>query len=860
MRKKLLFAFIGMVFCVLFLATPGFADIESQTIDFDDSRTAPLAIRYQDLGILLQSSYNIIPNTDLSSQTTTYSEPNSLTSQMEGEFPSPGPLTVLFTYDVFRVCLYTGIPFPSLVSPSLAITLKAFDEYDNLLDTQSTEVIPPSDITTQLCVGTPTNMIRKIDLQTEGLWGEYMDDLTFWWESGEEPPLPTTPPVVSITSPTENETITGEITISGTIHGEGLLPDLNPPSLVISYPVDPTSTDPSSFESYLYPGQVLQWINPPGSGSQPYLAFSYPVMLRLGKNTITVKAANIAGTESAQTSITYFPQAIRDKYQQEGARGRFGVFKWGLSGGNCTSAIYQYGAIFTSSAGTYSVDKPIFDKSRKSPFGCPISAQRPVENEFGVEIGVAQDFVGGRVYYGPSTKPSNERKAYYVTDPFLDAIDKLEADSIFLGLPATDPVTQNKWGKPGLPILWQKFERPVKLGVTITSSMEVTESSIDNGKNPLTLWVATPDLYNALKVEKNTVEKIGELPDALALDFNRIPTVWYSYPCAKLGEACINVRGPASTQKLPYSKLGDACDDGHYSWSLGVPQWAPLAPGKIVPFIGTVSTSGLSDSDASWNHDCSICEPSSLDCFAGVDWCIHLVPDPGFEYLLGDDRSRGEIQDTLEVEYEWCLAGYPEPKDYNDQSKGSKDNLQLGEKVFVAGRWISDCGCHPWYSCSNRYKSEIHPPAVMIRMYTDSWDTLRPMTVGEIVYFDWWYPHETVEVDIYPPPRPSPDVRPTFSVPRWKDFCPGDGGKCGIQYSLEPAISPNHIHLKISGRPDVRRDNPQSKYPPHTPPLEDKGNGQLYHGYLPCPEGWRCAFDPYYPHTLSLEGVFEARW
>ncbi len=44
----------------------------------------------------------------------------------------------------------------------------------------------------------------------------------------------------------------------------------------------------------------------------------------------------------------------------------------------------------------------------------------------------------------------------------------------------------------------------------------------------------------------------------------------------------------------------------------------------------------------------------------------------------------------------------------------------------------------------------------MIDMYTDE-RLGKPATIGETVYFDWWYPG-SIDCDIYPPPRPQADA------------------------------------------------------------------------------------------------------
>lgn len=831
MRRISIIMLIGLI---LFIPTPSSATVTTITFEEPAPPLPPsvpppsIGLRYSNYGVILPKKAQIVSMPHIS----TISPPNVLTRPWTEEF-DPDPLIIEFTYLVQAVSLYTGVPWDS-DGEIVYITLEAFDDKGNRVAKATEHRVGPTDIDVQMQVLAPNrqHIIKKIQLDARYGPGpgrgyfEYIDNLSLTSE-GKPPVLATEPPQVVITSPTDPETKTGKITISGNIYGEGLLPEKVPPELIISYLAKPTLTNYHKEELKL--GTDLHKV-----GAE-HLQFSLNFQLtHFGENTITVMATNGAGTGWDQTSITYFSQAITDEYNKKGGWGTFGDFQWSETD-DCAIYMYQSGAILSSPYGIYSVLGKIFNKWKPHSMllGC---AKGEEKTEDGV---ISQDFVGGRIY-------SYFKGTYYVLEPFRDAIDKLDFVTDY-GLPVTETVKQEY--QILLPVRWQRFERTIG-NVSLISTMEVTE-------NPLTLWIATPDIEGA--------ERAGVVAVDIA---SRIPTVWRKFQCNKIGEPCLNVGKPSPTKKTSYSYLVTACNGGKFPFD--APQWASLEPNKIIPLMGNVKASGLSGEDFPYNHDCHPEAPDKLEwaellLSEGVDWCIHVVPDPEFEHLLGEDAMAGypttlQEQDTVEIEYEWCLVGYPPPKDPNDPTQGAKDNLKPGDKLFVAGRWISDCGCHPfsikpseWHkNCTDRYKSEIHPPAVLIRMYSKG-----PATIAELCYFDWWYSGEVVEVDIYPPPRPKPSVLPTFfvpklgKIPKWGNLCPSDSGLCGLNYSVEPKSAPNHIHLVLSGRPDI---------PFHTPPKENEKNGQLYHGHVPCPKGKRCPIDPYYPHNQSLVGNFELSW
>jgi hypothetical protein len=782
---------------IILASSLGYSDTEKYTITFDE----PPGTSYIQKGVFWPSSAQIITLSDKYPQSTASSGSKVLVSGDTGKEFDPNPLTIKFTRDVEKVFVKTGVPWDSHGKP-VTIVLRGYNINGKLLHVQSQTIKGPTGMTVAIGVAVPypyKTSIRKIVLDCG--WFEYVDDIEIWYKAGTAPAVPAKPPVVTITSPTTPETITGKINITGSIKGEGLDPELIPPKLIISYPISPESKKlgvPAYFETDLVLGVNLHWIFV--IDGKPFLGFSLPFALDyLGKNTITIKATNIAGkTGQAQVTTEYFPESIAKEYTKHldtWKKTAFGEFIWGKRLGECTFAIYQFGGIFTSPAGTYPVWTKIFAKwkSLTSPsqplglLGYPTSKSRyPEGKRWGSEWGSreqtvrtitdasCQDFAKGRIYDGP-------KGTYYAIEPFVSAMDKLDFDANF-GIPVTDPVQQNK---QLLPRLWQKFEPTNSSqyfsGLTY-STMEITD-------NPRRLWIATPDILGFIRVGT-----LGKIP-------SRIPTTWRSYPIGQIGEPCSNVVGlipshgvPSSRPKRSYNYLSYDCGWTTYPW--GVPAWVHVMGKKsITSTIGTVRSSGLSSIDY---HMCHYCSVAIQD---GVDWCPKIYPDPGYEDILG------EKNEYLEIEYEWCLVGYPLPIDPKDSSKGEiPGQLEKGDKLFVAGRWITDCG-H-----DDPYKTEIHPPAVMINMFTKTWQG-KPATIGDMVYFDWWYPGESVEADIYPPPRPEPDAFPAFSLPKW------DAGT--VQYELLPKDCPNHVHLRITGRKDI----PSSHYPPY-----EAGNGQLFYG------------------------------
>ncbi len=474
MRQKLI---IILILITMLLQTIIVSAVQT-IVTFDEppiSNPPPaIGVRYSNDGIFLPKVSEIISLPTRVLDAKAHSGSNVLISFPTRHEFDPSPLVIDFTYNVQAVTLYTGVPWDTH-GERVNIILEGLDENGNRIDMKRTTLIGPTDINTLMQVSDPQKQHTIKQIKIDNSFFEFVDDISLTSE-GEPPVLAVEPPSVHIKSPNDGtSTNTDRILIEGEIYGTGLFPEIAPPELEVSWPIAPSSIELPSAKYELILGENLFQVQP--NKFEFHLPSFY--LNHLGKNTITVTASNAKGAGSDEVSITYMPQAIYKEFTNKGGSNTFGNFVYGDTKSDCTFAIYQNGAIFSSSAGTYSVLGNIYKKWTSLPdslgrLGCAIGEEKAITG------GSAQDFVAGRIYSGPKGE-------YYVIEPFRDAIDKLDFVKDY-GLPVTDPVEQNK---PLLPVLWQKFEREIVLlpplkSITLVSTMEVTDK-------PLTLWVATPD-------------------------------------------------------------------------------------------------------------------------------------------------------------------------------------------------------------------------------------------------------------------------------------------------------------------------------------------------------------------------------
>ncbi len=140
------------------------------------------------------------------------------------------------------------------------------------------------------------------------------------------------------------------------------------------------------------------------------------------------------------------------------------------------------------------------------------------------------------------------------------------------------------------------------------------------------------------------------------------------------------------------------------------------------------------------------------------DWCMHVLPDPQYAYL----RSRfiedsGELAEAIECE--WDTGGFP-PWAWP----------QAGDRVWLRGRWIYDCG-HP--DRNSAHKTEIHPPKAIVSIRAGAArvpgaKSPQRTTQARVYlgrqggYWDQDIGDEDYEFDVPLPPRPKWGAEPSW--------------------------------------------------------------------------------------------------
>lgn len=108
------------------------------------------------------------------------------------------------------------------------------------------------------------------------------------------------------------------------------------------------------------------------------------------------------------------------------------------------------------------------------------------------------------------------------------------------------------------------------------------------------------------------------------------------------------------------------------------------------------------------------------------DKTMDIVPDPGYKHLLSQflNFSTGEyvVRDDMEVEWDNGGVGAEEGTDFIDNIWGALPEwawASVGDRVWIAGRWIWDCGHVGIPSGTTSldyvgYTTEIHPPRAVV--------------------------------------------------------------------------------------------------------------------------------------------------
>jgi hypothetical protein len=507
-------------------------------------------------------------------------------------------------------------------------------------------------------------------------------------------------------------------------------PPTEPPVVEITSPLDGAELDTSAITVQgtvsglaVFPVATLSLETglPPDSTAPPLTAgmslvgagttrtFSLDLGVTLGPHLLTVEAENTGNLTGSDTlRFTNLPPAIRQRFAAEGGATTFGELQYGGVKGDCKMAVYESGAIFVVGSSTFIAVGDIFDKwfSLRDQGAFFSRLGCPTSQERDALGGArAQDFTDGRIYANLTTG------SHYVPGVFVDAIDQLGGEAAN-GVPIMDPTSSS-----GVMQTWlfQRFSRPDQQFL-LPSTLEIRGS-------PPTLWVERHggDLQDLF------------LDEGQSVVFPRVPTLWLQFPCSGVLGPC-QVAPPSSGPPLENAG-GRFCDGTTYPW--GPPEWSPVLGDHVTtPLLGIVRDSHKAGED----------NPLTHEYFEGVekkfssDWNVGVQPLHPFRSLRAENTF-------VEVEFEaYFIRAFMVQFDLPFRN----------DLYFAAGRWIIDCGHTP-------YRSEIHPPFVGVHMLTETFNN-RPATQANI-WVNGYYTGAPVSIDIFPPPRPSPDALLSINKP-----------------------------------------------------------------------------------------------
>jgi hypothetical protein len=471
-----------------------------------------------------------------------------------------------------------------------------------------------------------------------------------------------------------------------------------------------------------------------GAGANRTFSLAYGVLT--GAYTVTALATNTANLQgSATVHFSSLPPAIVSRYQSSGGAATFGALRFGASEAGCIAAIYDKGLIAEAGNQTFIVQGAIFQKwlatreagAFMSRLGCPTSEQRAAAG--GTK---AQDFKHGRIY-------ANGNSAAYVPEVLRDAIETLGGEDT-TGIATADPKdstgAMQTW-------LFQRFTRP---------GQPVEPSTLEIRGSP-------PVLY---------VERVGDGLDDLERGglslAGTTATIVRTFKCS-------GNLGPCTVTKPGWSPTisdGERYCGGRYPVTT-LTEWHWMRSNYFPsPIGGWVKSSQMSCTDNPLTHDypdtngsgrCSI-----QDVFPS-DWQVYVQPMAPYGDILTFDQS------TLEIEFEAYYArhffvylGWP----------------LAGDLIYANGRWIMDCGHSP-------YKTEIHPPFLMSNMRTHKRTDGTSETVADI-WVTGYYPGDPIDLDLWPPPRPTPDAFLTVVRPKDQDAA------LGVNLQLTTSFAGARVH------------------------------------------------------------------
>ena len=656
-------------------------------LDFEDFASGTrITTQYGDRGVLLPFGGLVSADSAASSGT------RVLRAGDPADEFHQGPFVLTFSSGQRRVQLNAGL---TVSDEPLTGTLRAFDASNTLIIQDGPRSVPPKSFSTSFSVFSPQARIRRIELQMGTTEFEAIDDLRL--EGDVPPPPPVDAPVVTISAPADNaEFDAASVNVEGTVTGEGLFPRVR---LRLETGRPPDSTAP--------PIETSIFLS--GAGSEQ--SFVLDLGLDLGPHVMTVEAENTAALKGSDVAhVINLPEAIRQRFAEEGGAATFGALRYGAIEGDCKIAVYEQGAVALRGSTTHVSTGPIFEKwfGLRDP-GAPVSRVGCATGDQRESLGgaIAQDFSRGRIYANLPTG------AHYVPSVFVVAIDTLGGEE-GTGVPIMDPTDSS-----GVMQTWlfQRFSRP--------DHPQLLPSTLEIRGNPPVLFVARHggDLSELFLGDSGV-----PLPD--------VPTLWLRFECAAfLGPCAVSV--PTSGERIEDADTR-FCDAALFPdrYPLGPPEWSPvLGDHSITSMVGIVRSSHFASQDNPFTHEHHGFNPPWPS-----DWNVGVRPSHPFRNLVAENTY-------VEVEFEAYFAnafftGFGRPR---------KNDL-----FFTAGRLVIDCG-------HGIKRSEIHPPFVTAQMRTEQFQGQTATQAN--IWVNGFYTGRPVSLDIFPPPRPSPNALLNIAKP-----------------------------------------------------------------------------------------------
>jgi hypothetical protein len=672
------------------------------------------------------------------------------------------PFVINFTSPQARVKLFAG-----WATTPINGTLTAFDANSAVVAKDGPRAVGVNAFTTAFEVTAPAAVIMRVELQYENSAFEAIDDLEF--DGTPAATVPTEPPVVKVLSPASGDRDLEQFDITGTVTGEGLL---SPVTLTVQSLRPPESTAPpfTSVTDLLGTG-TTRTFELAISGSAP-----------LGPVTVTASATNTGGLTGVGTSsFTNLPAAIRNRATAEGGSALLGAFRFGLFLAGCKMAVYEHAAITTDgSNATRIIRDPILTKwlsikgtfNETGNFGCPLGEERD-----GPTGSRAQDFTGGRIFATPNGP-------FYVPAVFTNAID-IRGQENAMGVPLSDPTSSVGAMKTWL---FQQFTRP--------EHPELLPSTLEIRGTPPALWIQRQG---------------GDL----SLPVVPLATLSDSFPCTdNLGPCQVTPEEPFPPENISNAGALFCGNTTYWPGHIGgPPEWVPVPSFNgdydAIPVFGVILSAFMADIDNVFTHETHNANcpyfPDTIfgatlpigvfapTCASDFEFKIRPIgPQPGAfprPSLFGKENT-----DRIKVEYEEFYAA---------DAQNFFGAPAAGDLVKATGRWIIDCG-------HGSYKSELHPIFSYAKMKTLNSEVDRftgiehhlsflagdQMATRADIWVSGWYPGlNPIEIDIFPPPRPSPDSVLHVVKPPDVEAIAGD---VTLQFQFAPAGFSNHVHLKFT--------------------------------------------------------------